>query len=416
MRSGAEAPGHPPAGGRAFPWKWVLVILAAATAVAAATTLQSYYALVRMYGPGEVDLLQIAAYSLPDWYIWAALTPIIVRLGRRYPLETGRVRAVAAHAGFGVLFALGELLLSCLLLAAVVGVPERHDTVAQYFLSVVAVWALPMLLVYWVILVAGRAYDYYRKYRETQVQASELRAQLATSQLSALKMQLHPHFLFNTLHSIGVLVRKRDTDRALKMLTGLGDLLRHTLESPRQMITLEEELDFIGRYLEVEQIRFGDRLRVEYDIAPETRVAQVPNLVLQPLVENAIRHGIAPHASSRTLRIEAKRAGGRLRLRVSDDGPGLPEDWRADESRGVGLRNVRQRLRQIYGDGARFEVVRGEPGGAVARVEVPFAREPEEAAPWLAEHTGTKGDEAWTDRHATEPRSGKTPAAGGSAR
>ena len=377
--------------------RWVLVVLAAATFVGIATTLQTYYAVLRLYG--EADFWEIAAYSFPDWYIWALLTPLIVALGRRFPLETGRPRNVAAHLVFGVAFALGELLLSCLLLTAAVGIPESREDFWDYYLVVIGRWTFAMLLVYWVILVAGQALDYYRRYRATQVEASELRAQLTTAQLSALRMQLHPHFLFNTLHSIGVLVRKRDMDGALKMLTGLGDLLRHTLDTPRQVITLEEELDFIRRYLEVEQIRFGDRLRVEFDIPDATRDALVPSLILQPLVENAIRHGIAPHSAARTLQIEARRRGGRLELEVRDDGPGLPPGWTADENRGVGLRNVRGRLRRIYGEEQHFEVVRASDGGAVARIELPLTRERADAREALHVGSGAPspaGVDRWT--------------------
>lgn len=361
-----------PAGRRR--WFWVGIALAVATAVALASTLQSYG--YRLAAGQRADFWEIFRHSAPDWYIWACLAPAILWLTRRFPLERGhRARDVALHVVASVAFALGELLLSCLAITLLLGLPEQFDSFGAYYLRIISWWTLFGVLVYWIVLAAGRAYDYHRKYREAEVRASDLQVRLATARLDALRMQLNPHFLFNTLHSIGVLVRKREHDRALHMITRLGGLLRHALENGAQEVPLEEELDFVRRYLEVEQIRFGDRLQVRFRVQPSARSALVPNFLLQPLVENAVRHAVAPHAAPRTISVSAGARNGTLRLEVRDDGPGLPEGWRADETRGVGLRNVRERLERLYPGAYAFEVSRAEPGGVVAAVSVPLRRE-----------------------------------------
>src|SRR5262249_40591374 len=189
-----------------------------------------------------------------------------------------------------------------------------------------------------------------------ELKASQLEARLAQAQLQALKMQLHPHFLFNTLHAISALMRK-DVEEADRMITRLSDLLRLTLENVgAQEATLRQELEILGRYLEIEQRRFGDRLQVKMEIEPETLDARAPNLILQPLVENAIRHGIAPRSAPGLIEIRASRAGDKLELQVRDNGVGLPTDHREPIKEGVGLANTRARLEQLYGAAYRFEV------------------------------------------------------------
>jgi LytS/YehU family sensor histidine kinase len=191
-------------------------------------------------------------------------------------------------------------------------------------------------------------------------------------------MQLHPHFLFNTLNAISVLVRKQETGAAVRMLTGVSELLRMALHNTgRQHVPLKQELDFLERYLELEQARFQDRLLVQRHIEPAVLDAQVPNLLLQPLVENALKHGIAARAAAGRLELSATRRGEWLHLEVRDDGPGLRAGW--DAGQGIGLTNVRQRLRQLYGDGHLFSLENDPAGGVRARVEIPFRHEEERA-------------------------------------
>jgi LytS/YehU family sensor histidine kinase len=251
--------------------------------------------------------------------------------------------------------------------------------------------------IYWLILIAINALDYYHSFLIAEVKASELRAQLAQAQLRALKMQLHPHFLFNTLNSISALLH-RDAEAADQMVARLGDFLRLTLEnSGTQEVTLEQEIAFLRCYLEIEIVRH-DRLSVETDIEPQTLSALVPNLILQPLVENAIRHGISRQSAPGRLTIRAARSGrGRLRLQVEDNGPGLSLVSEADApppadllartlAGGVGLANTRARLEHLYGAEGRLELERAVPRGMVVTLEIPFHVE---AAP--AELSGEEG-------------------------
>lgn len=227
--------------------------------------------------------------------------------------------------------------------------------------------------VYWAILGVGYAFDYRERYREREAQAAQLKAQLAQAQLESLKMQLHPHFLFNTLHTIAGLVRSNERRPAVNMIAGLSDLLRHALDSAdEQEVPLREEVKFIELYLDIQKVRFSDRLAVRIEMAPETLDALVPNLILQPLVENAIQHGIALDDAAGVIVIEAYRNEDLLHIRVCDDGPGLQSGWRMEESVGIGLANTSERLKHLYGAGHRFDLRNGAHGGMTAAISIPF--------------------------------------------
>jgi LytS/YehU family sensor histidine kinase len=205
------------------------------------------------------------------------------------------------------------------------------------------------------------------------LELSRLEKQLADAQLQALKMQLHPHFLFNTLNSVSALMYK-DTDAAEEMVQKLTNFLHMTLESSgSQEVTLKKELDFLNYYLQIEQIRFQDRLAVNMKIDPGTLDARVPNLIMQPIVENAIRHGVATRAAQGRIEIHAKRNNGLIQLQVKDNGPGL-ENGNTEIREGVGLSNTRLRLQQIYGDAYRFDLTNAPEGGVIATVELPYQR------------------------------------------
>jgi two-component system, LytTR family, sensor kinase len=227
-------------------------------------------------------------------------------------------------------------------------------------------------LTYWVIVGTTYAFVYYKKYRQHELVASQLEARLAQARLQVLKMQLHPHFLFNTLHTISALMHE-DVEAADRMMARLSDLLRLTLETATsQEVALRQELDFLRLYIEIEQIRFGERLTVRREIEPSALDARVPNLILQPLVENAIRHGIAPRAEGGSIQIRAFRDNGSLRLEIQDDGKGLPGDWIEKNGRGLGLTNTRERLRYLYGNKQQFELCNGDAGGLMVRLTIPF--------------------------------------------
>ena len=229
------------------------------------------------------------------------------------------------------------------------------------------------LLIYGGVIGICYALDYYRKYREREFLATRLEAQLAQAQLDSLRMQLHPHFLFNTLNNIVGLVRDNKNQTAVSMLVGLSDLLRHTLEhSSKQEVELREEINFIKLYLSIQQMRFSDRLRIEYDIDPATTRALVPNLILQPLTENALRHGIARSADSGVVGISSALENGHLRLTVYDDGAGLPDDWQLKGSAGIGLANTAARLQQLYDDDHQFDIRNRDGGGVEVVIVIPL--------------------------------------------
>jgi two-component system, LytTR family, sensor kinase len=300
----------------------------------------------------------IIAYC--DWYVWAALFPLMLWLARRCSLEAGRRwRFVLLHLPLSVLLCLLKIVLDFSL---------RRMLAPNYARRIFLSELSSVLFTYWAIVGVVYAFDYYRKYREHQLKASQLETQLAQAQLEALKMQLQPHFLFNTLHAISSLMH-RDVEAADRMLARLSDLLRLTLENAgAQEVTLRQELEFLERYLEIEQTRFRDRLRVRMEIEPETLDARVPNLILQPLVENAIRHGIAARAAASSIEIRATRANGSLLMQVRDDGPGL----QAEIKEGVGLANTRARLAQLYGAAQRFELSNVADGGLLVSLTLPF--------------------------------------------
>ena len=229
--------------------------------------------------------------------------------------------------------------------------------------------------IYGLLLLLNQVFRYYRRFREGELRSSQLETQLTQAQLQALKMQLHPHFLFNTLHSISALIR-RDPDAADKMIARLGDFLRLTLEnSGAQEVSLQKELEFLKCYLEIERVRFRDRLTTRLDIEPRALDASVPNLILQPIVENAIRHGVAPRSAPGHVEISAKRGERALRIQVRDNGPGLSAITAPDDGfrEGLGLTNTRARLARLYGAAHRFELEDAPGGGLLVTLEIPAA-------------------------------------------
>jgi len=317
----------------------------------------------------EVSWNQAVNYALADWYVFALLSIPVVYLARRLRFEgsTGG-RSFAGHVVASVLFSLAYMILR-----AWVGQWQSQAAFQEVFRPLlVKTWHFN-LLIYWVIVAVSHAFDYYRKYRERELRAAELEKRLVQAKLQALQMQLNPHFLFNTLHSISSLMHK-DVEAADRMIARLSDLLRAALAgADTQEVTLQKELELLQLYLSIEQIRFGNRLTVKMNIAPDTLVAQVPNLILQPLVENAIRHGIEPRARPGCIELMAQRQNGMLALVVSDNGAGLGKNGKTRE--GVGLSNTRARLRELYGTAQRFELVTVLEGGVRVELSIPFHEE-----------------------------------------
>lgn len=319
---------------------------------------------------------RIAFWQLSVWYVWGCLSPLILGLGRKFPWE-GHAwwRGLLIHLSAGLIIVALHLAASTSLKMLIQPFDVWSDTrpFLQQYRGELRNFFLFDFFVYWAILGVGYAFDYRERYRERERLASQLKAQLAQAQLESLKMQLHPHFLFNTLHTIAGLVRTNEKVPAVNMIAGLSDLLRRALESAdEQEVTLREELKFIELYLDIQKARFSDRLTVRMEIAPETLDALVPNLILQPLVENAIRHGISLNDSAGVVVINTYRDDGMLRIRICDDGPGLQSGWRMEESEGIGLTNTSERLKHLYGTEHRFDLRNGANGGMIASIAIPF--------------------------------------------
>jgi two-component sensor histidine kinase len=308
---------------------------------------------------------------MPLAMLWALATPGILWLGRRFPFHGGRWRsAVAVHLVASLTFIFLADLAYAWHSSNVMPGPPTAPTVLSGAFRLFIVWVLSDGLLYWTVLSIGYAVDHYSRYRERELAASQLETQLVQADLRTLRMQLHPHFLYNALHTIAALVRTGDQKNAVRVTAGLGALLRRMLDEARdQEVSLRQELDFIRSYLEIEQLRFPDRLTVEIDSPPEMLEAMVPQFILQPLVENAIRHGIAPHRTAGTIGITAEPAGSHLRLTVRDDGAGLPAER---PPFGVGLSNTRARLAGLYGEGGWLELRNLAGAGLEAVVEFPL--------------------------------------------
>jgi signal transduction histidine kinase len=314
--------------------------------------------------------------GLSLWYTWGLIAWFVYRLCLRYPIEQRNwPRRLLLHAVTCVVLVLLKLVLDYPIIKLFLCPRPGELTFANFYPMAFTDQFNTYMVIYWAMVGVFHALKYHQQYQERELRAAQLETRLAQAQLQLLRMQLHPHFLFNTLNAISALIHK-DTELADRMLARLGDLLRLTLEHQGvHEVTLEQELEFIRAYLDIEQVRFGPRLTVRLQVDLEAFPARVPYLVLQPLVENAIRHGIAPLGHGGCVAIRAQLVGEALRLQVEDSGLGLAEKPNG-KSRGIGLRNTQARLERLYGDGHRFELGRGELGGLLVTIEFPFAGDP----------------------------------------
>lgn len=344
---------------------FTLVLFGVATVIALLYSIERYF-YSRLIGT-PVSLTQLVPAELIFTYAWALLTPVVMFGARRFPVWgrpsvgnwivqiTAMVAFVVVHLA---LFSVSTVLLDS---------TRTRASLPQVFGHSLLTWTVLDALVFCAIIVVHHAVVYYRVSKDRALRASQLETRLAQSQLQMLRMQLQPHFLFNTLHSISALMH-RDVRRADSMVAALSDLLRMSLQNiGAQEVALQSELDFLHRYVEIMTLRFGDRLNVTIDVDPETRDARVPNLFLQPLVENSFRHGFGDLGAG-SIAISVRREGDMLRCDVVDDGRGL----RAGHKEGVGLSATRQRLAHLYGDRQVF-TLRGAPGeGVHVTMAIPF--------------------------------------------
>ena len=367
---------------------------------------------------GNVPWQDALVLSLRDWFPWAMLAPIVAWLSSRFPIERGRWGlSVPIHIAACML-----ALVACDFLArpapphlgpppgagfqrfAQPGLPENFppaqgsDLAIQtdrppefrppgerrenlppgppmhgegrrrFFMEGLVMRAKFNIPIYWIIVSITHALTWYRRSQERERSALQLEARLADARLEALRMQLHPHFLFNTLNAISTLVH-RDPHAADEMIGNLSELLRATLDTTAQKISLRQELHFLDRYLEIQQLRFGDRLKVEKEIDAAALDIQVPTLILQPLVENAIRHGVEPQTGQGRLQITVSREGQTLRLCVRDNGPAAKTA--TEKKAGIGIANTRSRLQELYGQTARLTLSTASDGGFMATIDLP---------------------------------------------
>jgi two-component system LytT family sensor kinase len=315
------------------------------------------------YSWSEVWLSGAIEYGM-DVLFWAVLTPFILEITRRFPLRgAARMQNLGVHA------------LGCTVLASA-------STIFNFWIATYTYLDGPYwpyfyfvrihgnILSYITLVAAGYTFDVYRRYRDRELHASRLETQLTRAHLHALEMQIQPHFLFNTLNSISELVHS-DPPGAELMIAQLGDLLRMTTDRTiEQEVPLSRELAFVGTYLEIERTRFQDRLSVKKQVDRDVLDCVVPNLILQPLVENAVRHGLSPRVAPGTITIMARRVDDWVRITVRDDGRGLPPPEARRERVGIG--NTRTRLRQTYGDAHRFEMADAPGGGTLVMIEIPY--------------------------------------------
>jgi two-component system, LytTR family, sensor kinase len=323
----------------------------------------------------EFGFVSALRLNLVQFYLWAILSPLLFRFARRFPIEFRPLNVRNLFLYFPALISFAgvhQVIHLAILWSITPRWRQRFPVLIDCYRAYFAFGFYLDLIIALLIVIAVHALLYYESFRASELAQSSLKTQLAQAQLRALKMQLHPHFLFNTLHSISSLVLE-DPAKANSMIARLGDFLRLTLEnSNQQMVSLKEETEFLRCYLEIEQVRFGDRLTVALELEPQTLSVQVPHLILQPVVENAIQHAIAPRATRGQINIEAKRLNNLVRLEVRDNGPGIASNEALIRTEGVGLSNVRARLYQIYGSDFRFELMNGRDGGLTVVMEIPF--------------------------------------------
>lgn len=356
-----------------FQHRWVrwTLYLAFMTLLGLINTGQSYLYCSAYGSTASFQFWPTLVLGVSDWYLWAALTPVIIWLSRRYPFypETWG-KSLLVHLGCNLLFSFVVFMLTIPIFRWVS--PDSQEKSLWFWIQGRAnAYMILYFWIYWAILGSILSTQYYRQFRDREVKATRLEGKLAQAQLQVLKMQLQPHFLFNTLNAISALLHK-DAESADIMIARLGELLRSTLENVgNQEIPLRQELEFIQPYLEIEKARLGERLQVDMHIDPEAMDAAVPNLVLQPIVENAIRHGIAPYVQKGRIDIRARRENGILRMEVEDNGPGLSLEQQINFRPGVGITNTRARLQQLYGPDHHFEMKNGATKGLTVTLLIP---------------------------------------------
>jgi signal transduction histidine kinase len=342
---------------------------------------------------GGFGLGVIAGMEFSQILTYAPLTPFVFAFSMRYPLQRDNwVRRSLLHLAAGLVFTVAHISLRAVTPYGYWDPAHREwgsaiwDSHAHAFR---APWVVLKSMffasvvddvtgVYVTVVLVAHAVSYYRRFRERELRATQLEGQLAKAHLQTLKSQLQPHFLFNTMHSISALMLT-DVNAADRMMSRLSDLLRISLETAgTQITTLNRELEFVNCYLDIEKVRFEERMNVVFDIAPETLDAQVPHLLLQPLVDNAVKHGISKLSEGGEIQIKVSAQNGELHFEIKDNGPGVRRPGMLPAN-GLGLRITRERLQSLYGENQSLEMMSPPEGGVTIRVVIPFRDHPEES-------------------------------------
>ena len=332
----------------------------------------SQMALVAPRPPVRIFRTQLTWQSV-YYLLWVPFTLLIWRVTRDWEIERlGWPRLLAMHVAFAVAVAVTHA--SLLVAIALSLLPPNAEPLSMIWFGSVRGRLHLQMLIYAAIVGTGQAFKFHNQYREGQLASARLEAQLSAARLDTLRAQLQPHFLFNSLHSIASLARAGDTAGVVRLISGFSELLRHLLDSRITHHALRDELALVDRYLDIQRVRFGDRLSVSIDATPEAHAARVPLLIVQPLVENALRHGFAPRVEPGHLAVTARRDGASLVIEVRDDGVGLPGGSAATEGPGTGLRNLRFRLREEYGDRQSLAVAPAAGGGVQVTLSLPYSR------------------------------------------
>lgn len=353
---------------RATQWRWIAALWFGAALFEASQSIFVLHAEGKHGGE-----LRLFAVQLITWLPWVLITPLIIGLGRKYPI-VGRptVRGVIAH--LAALCALNAASAAWSTLLQMMFNPWRNAQWPTFW----STWnvniifgALNCLVAYALILTITYLVESWRNVAREKMEAARLNEELSRAQLAALRRQVEPHFMFNTLHSIAGLVREDRNGAAISMIVGLSEFLRRaTQDSHRPQVLLAEEVEYLQRYIDIQKLRFGDRLRVTLDIPDDLLRAHVPSLLLQPLVENAIKHGVGERVTGGTVRVAGRREDGKLRLSVYNDGPAFPDNWRT--AGGTGLANLQTRLQILHGAAAELAVTRAGDDGVEVSVTLPL--------------------------------------------
>lgn len=355
-------------GARFTGWGWIAAAWLAGGLFDATQTVFAMQSNAKHPASARIFLTELAS-----WIPWALATPFVIRVVRRYPMRGMNVRTICVHlAVFAGISAVAGLWCTCLQMLCN---PYGHSpppTFADTWTMTLLYQSLTYLIVYALIVSVTLVVDARVSMARQMTEAARLNEELSKAQLAALRRQIDPHFMYNALNAISGLVRDHLNDAAVNMLVALGEFLRRSSEdSHRSQVALQEEVEYLQRYLDIQKARFGERLQVSLDIPAELLQAQVPNLLLQPLVENAIKHGIAKRVAGGVVRVAGVHQGSRLCLTVYNDAPSLPADWQPSQI-GVGLRNLRTRLEILHGEQSELQLKRTNPGGVEVIVTLPF--------------------------------------------